>query len=169
TYTAFANAKPYAIIGDEESQACLPESTPPVTDTHGSLIVAPVGGRAGGICGLTGGRGTLYIDGKTTPLPDGVQSGTDLRFSPDGRHYAYRAYFQGGAQRLVIDGAVQTGTNLGSPSLPRFHYVFSPDSQHIAADSAPPSDTGQYASGIFLDGKYTPVVVNSGMKMLAFT
>ncbi len=169
TYTAFANAKPYAIIGDQESEACLPEPTPPVTDTHGSLIVAPVGSRAGGICGLTGGRATLYLDGKTTPLPDGVQSGTDLRFSPDGQHYAYRAYFQGGAQRLVIDGAVQTTSNLGSPSLPRFHYVFSPDSQHIAADSAPPSDTGQYASGIFIDGKYTPVVVNSGMKMLEFT
>jgi hypothetical protein len=169
TYTAFSNGKPYAIIGDQESEVCLPEPTPPVIEAHGELMVAATGGRAGAMCGLTGGAGTIYMDGKTNPLPSGAQSGTDLRFSPDGRHYAYRAFFQGGGQRLVIDGSVQTNTNLGTPSVPRYHYVFSPDSQHVAVDSDPPSPTGQYASGIFVDGKYTPVVANNGMKRLEFT
>jgi hypothetical protein len=53
--------------------------------------------------------------------------------------------------------------------MPRYHYVFSPDSQHIAVDSSPPTDTGVFASGIFVDGKYVPVVANSGMKRLEFT
>jgi len=169
TYTASSNGKPYAIIGDQESEACLPEPTPPVIDTHGTMIVAPVGGRAGAICGLTGGAPTMYMDGKTTRLPDAALGGTDLRFSPDGQHYAYRSSFQGGAQRLVIDGAVQMNSNLGTPSLPRAHYVFSPDSRHIAVDSAPPTSTSEFASGIFLDGKYTPVLANAGMKKLEFT
>ena len=160
TYTAFSNGKPYAIIGDQESEACLAEN---------GLMIAPVGGRAGTPCGLTGGAPTVYLDGKTITLPNGVQAAGDLRFSPDGRHYAYHIYLQGGAQRLVVDGAVQMYSNLGTPSVPRYHYVFSPDSQHIAVDSDPPGATGQYASGIFLDGKYTPVVANSGMKRLEFT
>ena len=47
--------------------------------------------------------------------------------------------------------------------------MFSPDSKHIAVDSGPPTDTGVFASGLFLDGKYIPVVANSGMKRLEFT
>ena len=160
TYTAFSNGKPYAIIGEQESAACLAEN---------GLMIAPVGGRAGAICGLTGGAPTTYMDGKTTQLPDGALGATDLRFSPDGQHYAFRSSFQGGAQRLVIDGVVQMNSNLGTPSIPRAHYVFSPDSKHIAVDSAPPTQTNEFASGIFIDGKYTPVVANSGMKRLEFT
>jgi len=169
TYTAFSNGKPYSIIGDQESEACLAGSSSPVIDTHGALTIAPVSGHAGTICGLTGSSPTLYMDGKTLRLPDGAQGADDLRFSPDGQHYAYNVTFQGGARRLALDGVVQMNSNIGTPSLPRFHYVFSPDSQHIAADSAPPTDTGQFASGIFVDGKYTQVAANSGMKRLEFT
>jgi hypothetical protein len=32
-----------------------------------------------------------------------------------------------------------------------------------------PTDTGVFASGIFVDGKYTPVVANPGMKQMEFT
>jgi hypothetical protein len=160
TYTAFSNAKPYAIIGDQESEACLAET---------GLMISPVAGRAGAACGLTGGAPTLYLDGKTIPLPNGAQGASDLRFSPDGQHFAYHAFFQGGAQRLVIDGVVQMNSNLGTPSIPRAPYVFSPDSKHIAVDSAPPTSTSEFASGIFVDGKYIPVVANSGMKRLEFT
>ena len=169
TYTSFTNGKPYAIIGDQESEACLAEPAPPVIETHGAITIAPSGDRAGTVCGLTGGAPTVYLDGKTIPLPNGAQGASDLRFSPDGRHYAYRVSFQGGAQRLVIDGAVQMNSNLGTPSMPRAHYVFSPDGQHIAVDSSPPTDTGVFASGLFLDGKYIPVVANPGMKRLEFT
>jgi hypothetical protein len=158
TYTAFSNAKPYAIIGDQESEAC-----------HGEFTIASEGSHAGTICGLTGGAPAIYLDGRTLPLANGALGASDLRFSPDGQHYVYGAQFQGGAQRLVIDGIVQMGSNLGTPSLPRAHYVFSPDSRHIAADSAPPSPSSEFASGIFVDGKYIPVVANSGMKRLEFT
>ncbi len=169
TYTAFTNGKPYAIMGDQESDACLATLTGPVIDPHGGLMIPAAGGRAATLCGLTGGGPTIFLDGKTLRLPNGAQGAGDLRFSPDGQHYAYNAGFHGGAQRLVLDGAVQMNSNTGTPSLPRYHYVFSPDSQHIAVDSAPPTDTGQFASGIFIDGKYTPVVANSGMKQLEFT
>ncbi|MBS1801848.1 MAG: hypothetical protein JST28_00695 [Acidobacteria bacterium] len=160
TYTSFTNGKPYSIIGDQESETCLAVN---------GLMIAPMGGRAGTPCGLTGGAPTVYLDGKTVPLPNGVQGVGDLRFSPDGAHYAYQMYYQGGAQRLAVDGVAQMNSNLGTPSIPRAHYVFSPDSRHIAVDSGPPSPTNEFSSGIFLDGKYTPVVANSGMKRLEFT
>ena len=146
TYTSFTNGKPYVVIGDQESEACLAEPVPPVIETHGALTIASVGSRAGTICGLTGGPPTAYIDAKTIPLPNGAQGATDLRFSPDAQHYAYRASFQGGAQRLVLDGAVQMNSNLGTPSIPRAHFVFSPDSRHIAVDSAPPPESISTAS-----------------------
>ena len=170
TYTANSNGKPYAIMGEEESDACLPEPLGPVLDSHGGLVIAPVSGRAGGICGLNGGEApTMYLDGKMLRMPEGVRGATDLRFSPDGQHYAYRAGVQGGGMRLVLDNTMQMNSNLGTSSLPRYHYVFSPDSKHIAVDSAPPTDTGVFASGLFLDGKYIPVLANSGMMRLEFT
>jgi len=169
TYTAFSNGKPYSIIGDEESDTCSGASSSPVIDTHGALMTSASGGRAGAICSLNGGTPSIFLNGKTLPLATGVLGGSDLRFSPNGQHYAYGAQLPGGAQRLVIDGAVQMNSNLGTPSMQRYHYVFSPDSQHIAVDSAPPTDTGVFSSGLFLDGKYIPVVANSGMKRLEFT
>ena len=168
TYTAFTNGKPYVVIGEQESDTCFPEQSNPVVQIHGELMTAPRGGRAGTICGLTGGAQTVFMDGKTLPLPNGASSASGLRFSPDGRHYAYVAGFQG-AQRLIIDGVVQMNSNVGSSSVQRAYFVFSPDSQHIAADSGPPTPASQFASGIFLDGKYTPVVPTPGMKRLEFT
>ena len=169
TYTAFSNGKPYSIIGDDESDTCFASPSNPVIDTHGALMTAATGGRAGTICGLTGGAPAIYLDGKTMPLAAGALGASDLRFSPNGQHYAYGAQLQAGAQRLVIDGVVQMNSNLGSVSIQRARYVFSPDSQHIAADSMPPNPVSEFASGLFLDGKYIPVVANSGMKRLEFT
>jgi hypothetical protein len=164
TYTAFMNAKPYAIIGDQESESCFPE--PAVIDSRGGLVIAPVGGRAGGICSLNGGEApTIYLDGKTLHLPEGVRGANDLRFSPDGEHYAYSAGFQGGGMRLVLDGVVQMNSNVATAN----HYVFSLDSKHIAVASAPPNPTGEPASGIFLDGKYSPIMPNPGVHILEFT
>ncbi len=111
----------------------------------------------------------MFMDGKTSPLPNGALGGSDLRFSPDGQHFAYRAPLQGGAQRLVVDGVVQMNSNLGTPSNPSGPYVFSPDSQHIAVDSLQPNPTGQYVFGVFLDGKYVPSLINSAMVKLGFT
>jgi Tol biopolymer transport system component len=170
TYTAFTNNKPYAIIGDQESQACLAEPLGPVVDMHGGLMLAPAGGRAGTICTLTGGAINLFIDGKSLSLPEGAESADDIRFSPDGQHYAYTAAFRGSDRRLVLDGALQMNSNLGSPgdAGPR-RYVFSPDSQHIAVYSLPPQNTGTYATGIFLDGKYVPVSATPMFYRIEFT
>lgn len=169
TYTAFANGKPYAIIGDQESNACLATLTGPVVDPHGFLMIAPNSGRAGTICGQTGGAATIYMDGKTLPLPDGAAGADDLRFSPDGQHYAYDAIFRGMVYRLVVDGAVQMNSSLATSSNPGGNYVFSPDSQHIAAYSLPPNPNGQYATGLFLDGKNIPIPTANSFFKIAFT
>ena len=168
-YTAFTNGKPYAVIGDQESEACLATLTGPVVDPHGGLVIAPVGGRAGTICGLTGGGPTLYIDGKTLPMPADAQGGNDLRFSPDGQHYAYTANFRGNGNRLVLDGTVQMQSNLTSSNGMGNQYVFSPDSLHIAVYSGPPSPRGEYATGLFLDGKNIPVAATPSFYRLEFT
>jgi hypothetical protein len=168
TYTAFTNSKPYVIIGDQESNACS-GSFSPTLDTHGGLTIATPGGHAGTFCGQTGGGPNLYIDGKTLPLPDGAEGAGDLRFSPDGKHYAYNAIFHGNAHRLVIDGKVQMNSNPPTVNGPASTFVFSPDSQHIAVYSAPPTATGQYASGLFLDGKYTPAGATPYFYKIEFT
>ena len=169
-YTAYANGKPYVVIGDQESNACLATLSGPVIDPHGGLMIAAAGGRAGTICGLTGGAQTVYMDGKTLPLPDGALGADDLRFSADGKHYAYAATFQGGGRRLVVDGLVQMNSNLGSGGEANGrHYVFSPDGQHIASYSAPPNPGGEYSSGLFLDGKYLPGQAASYFQKLEFT
>ena len=170
TYTTFTNAKPYVVIGDQESDACSGMLTGPVIDPHGGLMIAASSGRAGTICGMTGGAPTIFMDGKTLHLPDGAQGADDLRFSPGGKHYAYNASFQGGGRRVVIDGVVQMNSNLGSGGEANGrHYVFSPDGEHIASYSAPPNPTGEYASGLFLDGKYIPGQAASYFQKLEFT
>ena len=171
TYTAFSNAKPYVVIGDQESDTCQQQLASPALDTHGAVTTAPAGGRAGTLCiGYGGGRPTLYLDGKTLPLPDGVENGNDLRFSPDGEHYAYVATFRGNARRLVWDGVAQAESNLGSPSTTiGQQYAFSPDSRHVAVYGIPPTATGEYATGIFLDGKYVPGAPTPYFYKLEFT
>ena len=67
--------------------------------------------------------------------------------------------------RLVLDGVVQMNSNVATAN----HYVFSPDSKHIAVASAPPNPTGEPASGIFLDGTYSPILSNPGVHILEFT
>ena len=169
TYTAFSNGKPYAIIGEQESNACLATLVGPVINPQGGLMISPAGGHAGTICGLTGGAPNVYIDGKTLPLAGGAQGAGDLRFSSDGRHYAYTANFSGNANRLVVDGAVEMQSNLAVGNNIGNQYVFSPDSQHIAVYSSSPTSTGEYASGVFLDGKYVPGVATPMFYRLEFT
>jgi hypothetical protein len=148
-YTAFTNGKPYLVIGDQESDACQP----PAGEI--GVTLAPLGARAGSICTLTGGAPTLYMDGKTLPLPAGATAADNLHFSPDGQHYAYSAMYRDASRRLVIDGAAQMESNLAATNNnPGNQIVFSPDSRHIAMYSLAPKATGQYTSGMFLDGKY---------------
>ena len=64
---------------------------------------------------------------------------------------------------------MQMKSNLATSSNPGGRYVFSPDSQHIAAYSLPLNPTGQYATGLFLDGKNIPIPTANSFFKLAFT
>lgn len=169
TYTAFANGKAYAIIGDQESDTCVVQSNGPVLDSRGGLVIAPAGGRAGTICGGMNGGTTLYVDGKTMPLPEGAIGADDLRFSPNGQHYAYDAILRDRSMRLVVDGVVQINSNLATSSNPAGRYVFSPDGQHIAVNTLPPNPNEQFATGLFLDGKCIPIPTANSLFKVAFT
>jgi len=48
-------------------------------------------------------------------------------------------------------------------------YVFSPDSKHIAHFAGPPTPTGGYDRGIFLDGKYLPASSQGTNHALSFS
>ena len=48
-------------------------------------------------------------------------------------------------------------------------FVFSADGQHIAVFSVPPTPTGEFASGLFLDGNYIPCQPASYFQRLEFT
>lgn len=167
-YTAFTNGKPYVVIGDQESDPCLAASGVAASQ-YGGLMIAGVGSHAGTVCGLTGGPPALYMDGKMLRVPDGGDGASDLFFSPDGQHYAYRAHSPGGGNRLVVDGITQKNSNLPQGAMGGMQFVFSPDSQHIAVYSLPPNPTGQYASGVLLDGKYVPSVATPMFFRLEFT
>jgi hypothetical protein len=158
-YTASTGGNPYVIYGDEESNYCQASGTG-VT----SVVIAPAGNRAGAICGVNSGVPNLFMDGKTVPLPSGVQGAQDLRFTPDGQHYVYIASYRGMLRRLAIDGIAQESSNLGNVSVGTRDYTISPDSEHIAHYAFPPTDSAVYERGVFLDGKYIP----SGQSPLGF-
>ncbi|HKO14130.1 MAG TPA: hypothetical protein VJV22_19335 [Acidobacteriaceae bacterium] len=167
-YTAFTNAKPYVVIGDQESDPCSPLSGAAASEP-GGLTIAPVGGHAGTVCGLTGSGTALFLDGKMVRPAQDVDAGSDLRYSPDGQHYAYTAHYHGGGNRLVVDGVPQNNSNLAQATTVGMQFVFSPDSQHTAVYSLPPSPTGQFSSGVVLDGKYLPSVATPAFYRLEFT
>jgi len=150
-YTTYINSKNFIVVGDQEFGSSIGSVNPPV--------IAPAGNRVAAFVRMNG-NPSLLIDRKMTPL--NASGGDDLSFTPDGAHYAYFAVDASLGHRLVIDGAAQPQsvlTKVDTMDLQNamaLKYVFSPDSKHIAHFGGPPTPTGGYDRGIFLDGKYIP-------------
>lgn len=159
TYTARANSKQYVVYGDQESNPCQPlAATIRGSDISpvNAPVIAPVGNRAGTICGKMGDPLALFMDGKTLPII-GIAA-NDLRFSPDGQHYVYTATLQSHALHLVMDGLEQqTATLPFANNAFGKEYVFSRDSKHIAVYASPPTPSSDYSRGLLVDGKYVSI------------
>ncbi len=145
-YRAYVPPKTFVVVGEQESDA-FPGLVNPV--------VAPAGNRVGALLEAAA-NAQVFLDGKTTRVNTNHVS--ELSFSPDGTHYAYLAAENVvGPSRLVPEGVPQPNSAVGGPDPGRqgtLSYVWSPDSEHIAHFAFPPTPTGNYERGLFLDGKY---------------
>jgi hypothetical protein len=151
-YTAYVNGKSFVVVEDKEFGGSV--------GTVQAPVIAPAGNRVAAFM-LTNGTPNLLMDGKVTPL--NARGGSNLSFTPDGAHYAYLAV-EGLGGRLVIDGVPQpqsalSGDIIDMQNSSALKYIFSADSKHVAHFALPPTATGDYQRGIFLDGKY--VVISS--------
>ena len=160
-YLTQVNGKMFIVVGDKEYGGSVGTVMPPV--------ISPVGHRVGAFI-LTNGSPTLLMDGKINPLT--AHGGSDLKFTPDSAHYAYLVS-EGGGERLVIDGTPQQASALSNdrpdPQDPSVKYLFSADSKHVAHFAVPPTPTGDYQRGIFLDGKYVRVSTEGTCGNLVFS
>jgi hypothetical protein len=160
-YTALVNSKVFVIVGDQEFGQPLGAPVP---------ILSPVGNRVGAFI-ATDGTPHLLMDKKITAL--NARGGSDLSFTPDGAHYAYFAV-DGLGGRLVIDGAPQPQSALSNDSIDlqtpgALKYIFSADSKHVAHFAIPPTPTGDYQRGVFLDGKYVQISADGTNTALTFS
>jgi Tol biopolymer transport system component len=161
-YRAIVNGKTFIVAGDQEFEG-----------NTIAQVMSPVGNRVGSLLLGNGGSPSLLMDGKVTKL--NIAGGDDLSFSPDGGHYAYFAVDASLGHRLVLDGIVQSEsvlTKVDTMDLQNalaLKYVFSPDGQHIAHFAGPPTPTGGYDRGIFLDGKYIPASAQGTNHKLSFS
>jgi hypothetical protein len=163
-YQSFMNGKQFIVVGEQEFGAALGGVQPPV--------IAPAGNRIAAFLFVNGVR-HLLLDRKMTALS--TRDADNLSFTPDGAHYAYFAVDAGMGRRLVIDGAPQpqslltTVDTMDLLNAQALKYVFSPDSKHIAHFAGPPTPTGGYDRGIFLDGKYVPASSQGTNSQLSFS
>jgi hypothetical protein len=148
-YTAYVNGKSFVVVGEQEFGGELTAYEP---------VFAPVGNRVAAFMRVNGNPG-LLLDRKIAAL--NARGGSNFSFTPDGVHYAYLAV-EGLGGRLVIDGAPQQQSSLSgdiidmqNPSA--LKYTFSADSKHVAHFAVPPTPTGDYQRGVFLDGKYVQI------------
>jgi len=148
-YTAYVNGKSFVAVGEQEFGGELTAYEP---------VFAPVGNRVAAFMRVNGNPG-LLLDRKIAAL--NARGGSNFSFTPDGVHYAYLAV-EGLGGRLVIDGAPQQQSSLSgdiidmqNPSA--LKYTFSADSKHVAHFAVPPTPTGDYQRGVFLDGKYVQI------------
>jgi hypothetical protein len=160
-YTAYVNGKSFVVVGDQEFGGALTAYQP---------IFAPIGNRVAAFMGVNGNPG-LLVDRKLSAL--NARGGSDLSFSPDAMHYAYFAT-DGLGGRLVVDGASQPQSSLSgdiidmqNPSATK--YIFSADSKHVAHFAVPPTPTGDYQRGVFLDGKYVQISADGTNTDLTFS
>jgi len=163
-YQSLMNGKQFIVIGDQEFGAALGGVQP--------AVIAPAGNRVAAFLFVNGTR-NLLLDRKMTALS--AHDGGDLSFTPDGAHYAYFAVDSSMGHRLVIDGVPQPQSALTKvdtmdlQNAQALKYVFSADSKHIAHFAGPPTPTGGYERGIFLDGKYVPASSEGTNNHLCFS
>jgi hypothetical protein len=161
-YRAIVNGKTFIVAGDQEFEGSTT-----------AQVTSPVGNRVGCLFAGNGGAPSLLMDGKVAAL--NFRGADDLSFSPDGAHYAYFSVDAGMGYRLVLDGVVQSEsvwTKVDTMDLQNalaLKYVFSPDGKHIAHFAGPPTATGGYDRGIFLDGKYIPASAQGTNYHLSFS
>ncbi len=158
-YQSFMNGKQFIVVGEQEFGAALGGVQP--------AIIAPAGNRIAAFLSVNGTR-NLLLDRKMTALS--ARDGDNLSFTPDGAHYAYFAIDAGMGHRLVIDGAPQPQsvlTNVDTMDLQNasaLKYIFSADSKHVAHFAGSPAADGR--RGVFLDGKFVPVLSPDGVNTL---
>jgi len=141
-YESSVNGKNFIVVGEQEFGGSIGSVEPPV--------IAPAGNRVAAFMAINRNPGVL-IDGKVKSLNG--RGGKDLGFSPDGAHYAYVLIDAGMGLRLALDGVAQPASNFGGlGNASDAHYVFSPDSKHVAHLGLSPTPPDN--RGLFLDGKY---------------
>ena len=152
-YVALANLKRFIVYDGQESEGLAGVLDP---------VIAPAGNHVAAVFpSANGSPASLYLDGKTMPVPGRAAVG--VIFSPDGAHYAYNC-----DGHLVLDGVLQENSAIHGNNESK--YIFSPDGNHVAHFSTKVS-TSPYTPGIFADGKWFPVEsgITSGITKMAFT
>lgn len=141
-YNAGVNGKQFVVVGDKEFTG---------SDGLKGPALAPAGNRVASFL-MGNGTESVLIDGKVTPL--GPHGGSDLSFSPDGKHVAFVAGDSVNSSHLMLDGNPLgqfgiSGDRIDPANVMALHYVFSPDSEHVAYFA----QMGD-AHGIGIDGKF---------------
>src|SRR6266478_4426067 len=86
----------------------------------------------------------------------------------------YFATDAGMGNRLVIDGVPQPQSALSTDIIDMqnssaLKYIFSTDSKHVAHLALPPTPSGDYQRGVFLDGKYVLISAEGTNTDLSFS
>ena len=141
-YNGSANGKDFVVVAGKEYTGA---------DSQKGPALAPAGNRVASFL-MGNGTESVLIDGKVTSLARG---GSDLSFSPDGKHVAFVDLDSVTSSHLVLDGSRLGQSTLSGDSIDlsnslALKYAFSPDSQHIAYFA----QMGD-AHGISVDGKFT--------------
>jgi len=140
-YESSVNGKNFIVVGEQEFGGSISGVEAPV--------IAAAGNRVAALMTLNG-NPSILIDGKVRSLNG--RGAQNLGFTPDGAHYAYFLLDAGMSLHLALDGAVQPASNMGGlGNASDAHFVFSPDSKHIAHLGLSPANDSR---GLFLDGKY---------------
>lgn len=152
-YQSSMNGKTFVVVGDQESdayQGIVPYATSKADQAEQSARPVPavvVGNHVGYIAlpaQSMGNNKLVVVDGKSIAAP----AASDLRFSPDGSHYAY----------VTNSGVVEDGTPIkgmgfsGALAMDYHKLAFSPDGKHLAFPAFPAPDNSKHGMGI--DGKY---------------
>ncbi|MGH7648313.1 MAG: hypothetical protein ACREND_09365 [Gemmatimonadaceae bacterium] len=153
-YQASMNGKTFVVVGDHESdayQGIVPYPTSKADQDEQRAHPVPavvVGNHVGYVAMPTPAMGNnrfIVVDGKSVAAP----AASDLRFSPDGSHYAYVTN-----AGVAEDGVLLAGLGSGAMSTDFRKLAFSADGKHLAFPAFPAPDNSKH--GMAIDGKYFP-------------